>query len=84
MALTSDFTGTYDYEREEAAIVAESFIEGIECEFYSNADEYHQAVINERSHWSKFADFDMAGFADEFNKRTVPVCLRAYGREIYM
>ena len=84
MALTSDFTGTYDYEREEAASVAESFIEGIESEFYRNADEYQQAVIKERAHWSKFADFDMAGFADEFNKRTVPVCLRAYGREIYM
>jgi hypothetical protein len=84
MALTTDFTGTYDYEREEGAEVGDHFLEGIESGYYRNADEYQQAVIKERNHWAKDTGFDIAGFADEFNKRTVPACLKAYGREIYL
>ena len=83
MAITTDFSGTYDYEVEEAASVAQSFIEGLEEGFYSTIDQYQQELIRERAHWLKFDDFDVRAFADEFNRRTVPVCLRVFGSEVY-
>ena len=84
MAMTTDFTGTYDYEREEAAEIADTFCEDLRDGYYRNADEYQQRVIRERAHWAKIRDFNMADFSDEFNKRTVPLCGEAFGIEIYL
>ena len=84
MAMTTDFTGTYDYEREEACIVAESYIEGLREGYYLNADEYHRALIHEREHWLKMRDFSMADFSEEFNRLTLPVCAEVFGKEIYL
>ena len=84
MAMTTDCTGTYDYEREEAKHCAEGYCADIEDGYYRNADEYHQAIIKERAHWAKcLDDSGMADFADEFNKRTIPYCRAAFGKEIY-
>lgn len=73
MAQVTDFTGTYDYEREEAKAVAESMLESW-LEGYYTPDQYHQAVIKERAHWAKCLDEQgMKDFADEFNKRTADI-----------
>lgn len=82
MAMTTDFTGTYDYEREEARGVAESYIEGLREGYYRDIDEYHRAVIHERKHWLKMRDFSMDDFSAEFNRLTVPVCAEVFGREV--
>ena len=84
MALTTDFSGTYDYEREEAAEVADTICEDLRDGYYRNADDYHQRIIKERAHWAKIRDFNMADFADEFNKRTVHLCKAAFGVELYL
>ena len=83
MALTTDFSGTYDYEREEARDVADTICEDLRDGYFRDADEYHQRLIRERAHWAKVRDFCMADFADEFNKRTIPLCRAAFGKEIY-
>ena len=65
---TTDFSGTYDYEREEAKAVATRIIEDLN-EGYYNMDQFHQAVIKERAHWSRIlSDEGMKDFTDEFNK----------------
>lgn len=83
MALTTDFSGTYDYEREEAYMVAQTYIDRLEGDEYT-PDTYQQDLIRERAHWAKFNDFDMASFADEFNKLTIDVCMNKLGKAIYL
>lgn len=71
MALTTDFSGTYNYAIEEAKSLAESMLESL-AEGYYNPDQYHQAVIRERQHWQKVFDdpAEFKEFADEFNRLT--------------
>lgn len=66
MALVTDFSGTYDYEREEARNEAEHFL--------AYADEYTDEenatrIKNLRDHWKHVLTAEgMADFVDEFNK----------------
>ena len=63
---TKDFSGEYDYEREEAQAEAAQFNEYV--------DEYSRTENIERvrkiaNHWNKILDENgMAEFADEWNK----------------
>ena len=51
--LTTDFSGTYDYEQEEALFAAQS-IHAAWAEGYYTADEFADVVRKERVHWKKF------------------------------
>ena len=85
MAQVTDFTGTYDYEREEARHVASGYREDMQEGYYRSVDEYHQALIKERAHWAKcLNDAGMKDFADEFNSLTIGVCRVVFGKEIYL
>lgn len=50
--LTTDFSGTYDYEKEEAAYAAQSIIEDIE-DGYLQPDDIPQRIEKERIHWKR-------------------------------
>lgn len=85
MSLTTDFTGTYDYEREEAKLIARSYCQDLECGYYENIDQYQQDIIKERNHWLKILDTNgMSDFSDEFNKLTVEKCKAVFGKEVYL
>ena len=49
MALTTDFTGTYDYEREEAEHVASLLLEDLNSGYYTK-DQFNAACKKELSH----------------------------------
>ena len=60
--LTTDFTGTYDYEKEEAEHAANYLLEDLACG-YTKPEEFELKLLNERVHWRKclpdtFEDFD--------------------------
>ena len=68
--LTTDFTGTYDYERGEAWEKAQYFLEFIIPD--STPSEIAADVAKEAAHWAKCLDAaGFADFADEWN-RLVP------------
>jgi hypothetical protein len=61
--LTTDFTGTYDYEMEEAHHAAQYIVEEFTEGFIESSDELHHRINKERMHWKKclpetFEDFD--------------------------
>jgi hypothetical protein len=61
--LTTDFTGTYDYEMEEAHHAAQYIIEDYTDGYIESSDELHRRINKERMHWKKclpetFEDFD--------------------------
>lgn len=62
--LTTDFSGTYDYEKEEAyhaaTILNEAFIEG----YYSTRGEYEEACAKELAHWGMVFKNDVDAFED--------------------
>lgn len=49
--LTTDFTGTYDYELEEAKHAASGIHEDFCDEYYDSMDDVHEAILKERIHW---------------------------------
>lgn len=60
--LTSDFTGIYDYEKEEAEHAAAGLLEDLACG-YTNPEDFELRLLKERAHWRKylpdtFEDFD--------------------------
>ena len=60
--LTTDFTGTYDYEQEEA-INAADYILGLLRDGEITPAKLPEMLLNERTHWKKclpdtFEDFD--------------------------
>jgi len=60
--LTTDFTGTYDYEREEAKHAASYILDDV-YDGYINPEELPFTLEKERQHWKKhlpdtFEDFD--------------------------
>lgn len=73
--LTTDFTGTYDYEKEEAEYAAryilDDFLDGT-----ISFEEMEERIMKERVHWKKcipetFEEFDkyfLAFIATELNK----------------
>ena len=52
MSLTTDFSGTYDYEQTEAKYCAEALIEDLESGYYDH-EEFLSACMKERQHWKK-------------------------------
>ena len=61
--LTTDFTGTYDYEMEEAHHAAQYIVEDYTDGYIESSDELHHRINKERMHWKKclpetFEDFD--------------------------
>lgn len=50
--LTTDFTGTYDYEKEEALHEANYLLECLQ-ENYFTADELPERIERTRNHWRK-------------------------------
>ena len=60
--LTTDFTGTYDYEKEEAEHAAAGLLEDLACG-YTKPEDFELRLLKERAHWRKclpdtFEDFD--------------------------
>jgi|DEB19_MinimDraft_3_1074340.scaffolds.fasta_scaffold28297_3 hypothetical protein len=60
--LTTDFTGTYDYEKEEAEHAANYILEDIACG-YLDLEDIQAKVDKERVYWKKcipeaFEEFD--------------------------
>ena len=61
--LTTDFTGTYDYEMEEAHHAAQYIVEDYADGYIESSDELHHRINKERMHWKTclpetFEDFD--------------------------
>lgn len=68
MALVTDFSGTYDYEREEARQEAEAFI--MYADEYTD-EENATRVAKLRAHWGHVLTPEgLADFIDEFNARS--------------
>ena len=60
--LSTDFTGTYDYEKEEADHAANYILEDIACGYLEH-QQLQARVEKERAHWKKcipetFDEFD--------------------------
>ena len=50
--LTTDFSGTYDYEREEAEHAAQYILDDLN-DGYITPDEFQDRLAKERQHWKK-------------------------------
>lgn len=60
--LTTDFTGTYDYEKEEAEYAAAYLLEDLACG-YTKPEYFELQILKELAHWRKclpdtFEDFN--------------------------
>lgn len=60
--LTTDFTGTYDYEKEEAQHAASYLLEDLSLA-YITLEEFPDKILKELTHWKKcipdtFDDFE--------------------------
>ncbi len=69
--LTTDFSGTYDYEKEEAKHAANYILEDL-YDGYLTLEELPERILKERTHWKKcipetFDDFNKY-FTNEINK----------------
>ena len=71
---TSDFSGTYDYEKEEANYCATTLLNDFNDGYYTK--EQLQGVIDhERAHWMKVLNGTEGGLSDfvaEFNRIITP------------
>jgi len=68
---TTDFSGTYDYEKVEAESEAEYLLEGL-AEGYYSPQQFEQAKTKTLAHWQKVFTKEpesMAEFAKYFNAR---------------
>lgn len=50
--ITTDFSGTYDYEKEEAEAVAGGLLEDLRGGYYT-ADQFANACQKEAAHWQR-------------------------------
>ncbi len=64
--LTTDFSGTYDYEREEAEHAADSILEDLACG-YITPDELPDRMNRELAHWKKCIPDTFDDFLRHFN-----------------
>ena len=64
--LTTDFSGTYDYEREEAEHAADSILEDLACG-YITPDELPDRMNRELAHWNKCLPDTFDDFLRHFN-----------------
>ena len=63
--LTTDFSGTYDYEKTEAEHAAKHLLEDLRDGYYT-IEQFHEACRKERAHWAKY--LDAPGSLDDFLK----------------
>ena len=56
--LTTDFSGTYDYEKEEAINAAHSIIDNQLDGYYRSNEEFKTAIDKVLSHWKKVFNTD--------------------------
>jgi hypothetical protein len=70
--LTTDFSGTYDYEREEAEHAAQCIFEDIQEECLSR-EELPARIERERVHWKRSLD---AESFNEWNKHFISALQR--------
>lgn len=61
---TSDFSGEYDYEKEEAEFVALSLLEDLRSGYYRDKNEFDAAVKKELSHWDRVLSDVPGSFLD--------------------
>jgi len=66
MALTTDFSGTYDYEKTEAEHAATGILEDICMGYYTDIDGVDFAVKREMAHWAKCLDTGFSEFQGYF------------------
>ena len=66
MALTTDFSGTYDYEKTEAEHAANNILEDICMGYFTDMDGVDIAVKREMAHWAKVLDVGFSEFQGYF------------------
>ena len=78
--LTTDFTGTYDYEQEEALHAANYILESLHDGEISPA-MLPGSLLNERMHWKRHLPDTFEDFDKHFNARInagLPAALAGY------
>jgi hypothetical protein len=78
--LTTDFTGTYDYEKEEAINAANYILESLYDGEITPAT-LPEALLNERTHWKKYLPDTFEDFDTHFNARIIaglPAAIAGY------
>lgn len=63
--LTTDISGTYDYEQEMAHAVADDLLADLKSGYFT-PEQFAEACAKERAHWAKF--LDEPGSLDDFLK----------------
>lgn len=66
MALTTDFSGTYDYEKTEAEHAANTILEDVRAGYFTDRDGVECAVKREMQHWAKYLDVGFSEFQGYF------------------
>jgi len=66
MSLTTDFSGTYDYEKTEAESAANHILEDICMGYFMDRDGVDLAVKRELAHWTKVLDTGFSEFEGYF------------------
>jgi hypothetical protein len=78
--LTTDFTGTYDYERDEALSSANYILESL-YDGEITPETLPAALLKERQHWKKHLPDTFDDFDNHFNARIIaglPAALAGY------
>jgi hypothetical protein len=68
--LTTDKTGTYDYEREEAIMAADYILESLH-DGYITPETLPETLLKERVHWKKYLPDTFEDFDKHFNARII-------------
>jgi hypothetical protein len=76
---TTDFSGPYDYEAEEAGGVASIIAEDIRDGYIETIEELSQRVEGEIKHWAKFDGLDMVTFGRVFDSIVEPIARAKFG-----
>ena len=66
--LTTDFTGTYDYEKEEAEHAADFILDDL-YDGYITPEELPARLLKELTHWKKCIPDTFEEFEKHFNAR---------------
>ena len=66
MSLTTDFSGTYDYEKTEAEHAANDILEDIREGYFTDRDGVDIAIKREMAHWAKCLDVGFSEFQGYF------------------
>lgn len=75
--LTTDFTGTYDYEKEEAEHAANSLLDDLALA-YCTPEEFDFRITKEQIHWKKC----LPETFDDFNKHFLATIESGYAKAL--